>query len=1143
MMVTFISQCEKKALARTRRVLDAFANRIGDNTWQTVITQEGLLAVKKLLRKTASKNTAVSCHWIRSRARSEFIWVVGNKHKFDREGRVPVNTTTVNIPYRDDLNDWHYLPLIQALACLAALLHDWGKACARFQDKLKKSYKGLMGDALRHEFISCLLLKALINSTQNPQTDNEWLTILSKGEIDESVLLGTDLNAIKKPLENLPPIAELIAWLILTHHRMPLLHKKEIENGWKNEAADQINQVFKHIDESWGYSNEIAANTLGECLHFPKGLISTSKLWLKPLKRWAGKLLGHQELVEQIMKDADHSYRPILFYARLSLMLADHYYSSLSKKDSGPWNNTINMIANTQKDGTAKQALDQHLVCVYEQAKRNARYLPKFERDLPVTENTSALKRNSPVAKFKWQDKAAGKIKAWVDQQENQTYGFFTVNMAGTGCGKTFANAKVMLALTKDNDSLRYILALGLRTLTLQTGDDYRQRIFQNSDGSDLGVIIGSKAITDLHENKENKNEKTVFEEGAESQESLMEDSSELFYDVDIPENELTTILPPEKNQKRYEKSRKLLYAPILVCTIDHIISATETTRGGRYILPALRLMSSDLVIDEIDDFTGSDAIAIGRLIHFAGMLGRKVMISSATIPPALAEGYFNCYREGWRLFTKTRNANPGIGCAWIDEFSTVVSDIDTADREAANRQYVQAHQAFIKKRIGKLAQQPALRKADIISCQAAIDLQGSSETTKQEAWFNIIIQDAFIKHRNHHTIDPKTGLKVSFGVIRTANIQPCVSLAQFLLEYDCPERIAIRTMPYHSQQVLLLRHEQEKHLDSVLKRKESQGEPPAAFHNKVIRGHLDAMAAREQPPEDVLFILVATPVEEVGRDHDFDWAVVEPSSYRSIVQMAGRVRRHRDQEVQTPNVGLLQYNWKTVRSGDKPYALYFSRPGYEFSGKVTVNSKPFWASCGTYDLKKLVNASSISNNLNAIPRIDDNAKHGSRLASLEHAVTAHWLKNYEAKGPESLQGYISGHWYLTALPQVLNRFRESRASLHLFRCFDSAGKTYFTVKDEQGKPVFYDTTDDLVNQDGAYNISTSNLSIKAQQRLWFPRNYVQSLIYTAEECEINYNKAALLYGEVVIPKPDQEKEFNLNYWYNDQLGLFKDEK
>ena len=93
MMVTFVSQCEKKALPKTRRVLDAFANRIGDRTWQTVITLEGLEAVKKLLRKTASKNTAVSCHWIRSRSRSELQWVIGNQDKFNTEGIVPVNYT------------------------------------------------------------------------------------------------------------------------------------------------------------------------------------------------------------------------------------------------------------------------------------------------------------------------------------------------------------------------------------------------------------------------------------------------------------------------------------------------------------------------------------------------------------------------------------------------------------------------------------------------------------------------------------------------------------------------------------------------------------------------------------------------------------------------------------------------------------------------------------------------------------------------------------------------------------------------------------------------------------------------------------------------------------------------------------------
>ena len=92
-MVTFISECEKKALNRTRRVLDAFANRIGSRTWQTVITEEGLQAVKKLLRKTATKNTAVSCHWIRSRSRRELLWMIANRREFNAQRIVPVNYT------------------------------------------------------------------------------------------------------------------------------------------------------------------------------------------------------------------------------------------------------------------------------------------------------------------------------------------------------------------------------------------------------------------------------------------------------------------------------------------------------------------------------------------------------------------------------------------------------------------------------------------------------------------------------------------------------------------------------------------------------------------------------------------------------------------------------------------------------------------------------------------------------------------------------------------------------------------------------------------------------------------------------------------------------------------------------------------
>lgn len=93
MMVLFISQCEKNALARTRAILDAFAERIGDNTWQTIITQEGLKTVHTLLKKTASRSSAISCHQFRSRTHLDLLWIVGNRRKFNYRGVVPVNYT------------------------------------------------------------------------------------------------------------------------------------------------------------------------------------------------------------------------------------------------------------------------------------------------------------------------------------------------------------------------------------------------------------------------------------------------------------------------------------------------------------------------------------------------------------------------------------------------------------------------------------------------------------------------------------------------------------------------------------------------------------------------------------------------------------------------------------------------------------------------------------------------------------------------------------------------------------------------------------------------------------------------------------------------------------------------------------------
>ncbi|WP_298623871.1 type I-F CRISPR-associated helicase Cas3f [uncultured Legionella sp.] len=1123
MMVIFVSQCEKKALNKTRRVLDSFANRIGDNTWQTIITNEGLNAVKKLLRKTASKNTAVSCHWLRSRSRSDLIWIVGNRSKFNAQGIVPVHYTRKSIVNTHWENDWHYLPLIKCLAALASLFHDFGKASKYFQEKLQPESKNKLGDPLRHEWVSVLLFHAFVKKGSDDERedtdDAQWLERLSNGVLDEMALAQ---NLPKKPLRNLPPLAGLLAWLIVSHHKLPI----DFTDDCREEPAGNLNEILKYIVQAWGYENRrdeyFYKTKLQQCLTFPAGLPSQSQRWLTQVKKWASKMRDCFPLLNQAMEDG--SWRLILHHARLSLMLGDHNYSS--QDASKIWRSDMSLIANTysqthngHRKGEPKQKLDEHLVGVAHSALDIAHLLPAFENELPYIHDIISLKKKSPLA-FKWQDKAVDKIKEWKQSipaaYQGKLHGFFAVNMASTGCGKTYANAKVMRALSPDAESLRFILALGLRTLTLQTGDEYRERI--GLDSSELAVMIGSRAVMELHQqNKFEQQEQEGINQlaGSESLESLLDDDV-IDYDCALPETRLNTVLVDERN-------RKFLYSPVLACTIDHLMPATECVRGGRYILPSLRLMSSDLVIDEIDDFNDADLIAIGRLIHLAGMLGRKVMISSATIPPDLAQGYLNAYREGWLLFAKTREVSFNIACAWIDEFGTQVETLSELDTQQALIDYECHHESFVDKRVKKLKAEPIKRKAEIISCQHIKELKAEAKTnegklTIEHAYFNLIQKTIIEKHLQHAETEPITNKMVSFGLVRMANINPCVALTEYLAIVDWPDSVDFRVMAYHSQQVLLLRSEQEKHIDAVLKRNEKSGETPKAFQNEDIRRHL-----LKSKSQHLIFIVVATPVEEVGRDHDFDWAVVEPSSFRSIIQLAGRVLRHRNKIPQVPNVALMQYNLKGLISADD--LPVYCKPGYEQKDCLL----------STRDINQLIEHTLLTNGINALPRIQRNKQLNPQesFADLEHYSISKLLTSWKILnidkliGPEQMQGWLTQCWWLTAYPQKYNQFRKSGLDELLFLEIGD-GKLKFMQKVE-GSPATY------LERTEFFCIKENKPIERVLSKFWLDCDYQGLISAIADKKGITESQAARKYGELSLPVYGEKMQ---SYRYSHQLGL-----
>lgn len=1117
MMVLFVSQCEKNALKKTRRVLDSFADRVGDNTWQTVITEDGLNAVKKLLRKTATKSTAVSCHWIRGRSRSQLVWVVGNRNKFNNRGIVAVNSTEKKFQLVE--SNWEYLPLIRTLVALAALLHDWGKSTKVFQEKLRPNYEGGSADPVRHEWISCMLLDAFIRQCTSNNT--QWLDELAKGRIDEDVLKSSIKQAQKpdKLFSNHDSVAQLLMWLIVSHHRLPLPGgKREELNHFKEITSVSIENCLQQITVAWGYENrkdeaEFTRRVAG-CFEFPNGLMTGSKTWLKDVKRWASKLIELKPQVELLY--ANGAIRLVLQYARLCLMLGDHHYSS--QEQDPKWPDSSPLFANTDRATKAlKQKLDEHLVGVKKHALDVVNLLPNIQRlendDLAAVFDNTLLRKPS-TGDYAWQQKAVARI---VDFKKKEPIaGAFIVNMASTGCGKTFANAKIMQALSAEGNSLRYVLALGLRTLTLQTGDEYRERI--GLSGEELAVLIGSKAVSDLHnlaKIKLNEENDTPSHEkiGSESLESLID--NDIDYTGLLPENSLSTVLIDER-------SHKFLYAPILACTIDHMMGATETKRGGRHILPSLRLLSSDLVIDEVDDFTGEDLAAIARLVHLAGMFGRKVMISSATIPPALAEGFFNAYRSGWRLFSLSQQKSAEISCIWVDEFNCNAVKVSGDDKGCL--QYQSNHTEFIDKRISKLAKQPAKRKANIVECAFASIEHKNDKDSKQKLYFSYVWQAILLKHQNHNTLDTSSQKHVSFGVVRVANIGPCVDFTQYLLNMELPDSIDIRVMAYHSQQVLLMRHEQEQHLDRVLKRKEKYGEMPKSFSNPIIRKHLQKTTSN-----NVIFILVATPVEEVGRDHDFDWAIVEPSSYRSIIQLAGRVRRHRQGEVLTPNVGLLQYNWKAFEKNDEK-GRCFIRPGYEDEMPTPLPS---------HDLNKIIDVEFLEQRLDATARMQSplgqtlkeatkEDKMKKLFSTIEHTAIKKLLTNYSDINASNFQGYLQHAWWLTALPQFFQSFRRSMPAIQMFYVWDDKKqRCYWAEKDEDGKPV---------NREQLRNIKSKELSPEQKSRLWIERDYFALLENMTINDELSIKRLSLRYGELSLTTNNESDVFE----YNPQLGMYK---
>lgn len=1090
MMVTFVSQCEKKALNRTRRVLDAFANRIGERTWQTIITEDGLIAVKQLLRKTVTKNTAISCHWIRSRSRSELVWIVGNRNRFSKEGFVPVNSTKKSILHGEWEKGWENMEIVSLASSIAGLFHDFGKANDLFQDKLNPQLKTKRSEPYRHEWVSLRLFQSFVGS----RTDQEWLQRLGQVSIDtENDVLTTVIKdyehaCYNDPFTLLPSFAKLVAWLIVSHHRLPVY-------GGDNEPSfSKAKDWFSMFDASWNsknhknidWSNEDKAKNWT----FSFGTPLLSKTWNQKALQFSKRALSCTSLSHDNWLNQTFT----MHLSRLVLMLSDHYYSAQDKTES--WRDGSYLAyANTDKDRQLKQRLDEHNLAVAHHALIFARKLPHFRSQLPnLGLNQHLIKglnaKTDSKQSFAWQDTAYALAKKLQTKANEQ--GFFGINMASTGKGKTIANARIMYGLADEEKGCRFSIAMGLRTLTLQTGNALTDNRIVDKD--EIATMIGSQAVQRLFNgsstSKPEENEFVIL--GSESLEQ--EDDFDITYEHRTYEGLLKTWFDGRP------KIQKMLHAPVLVSTIDHLTPATEGVRGGKQIAPMLRLLTSDLILDEPDEFGLDDLPALARLVNWAGMLGAKVLLSTATMPPALAYALFSAYQTGRKAFNEAvqpHQTKKPIVCAWFDEFCAVEAECVDFQEFRKN------HDQFIDKRLTHLDKEAlVLRKAKLI------DIPPITGQTQIQNLADTIQSNAITLH-NHHHQQHTTGKNISIGVVRMANIKPLVAVAQTLFAKIVPTNYTIHYCVYHSQFTLAQRSLIEGKLDAVLNRKNSQ----SLFDFPEIKQVIE-----KNKEQNHLFIVLATSVAEVGRDHDYDWAIAEPSSMRSLVQLAGRIQRHRQQTPTSENMYILKKNYRALIGKSPAY----TRPGYESENRKLIS----------HDLSEILEPAQYQQP-NAKPCIQIPAKQQkppyNNLIMMEHiAFSQKLLGAFDEPDNARIWWKTPNTW--CAELQRRQPFRKSSPDQAYCLYMNEDTPPHWLIKNEDVFPIEYKQVSDITRID---------LSITSGNYTWFDMSTGMRYEDLAEQHGMSLKSVSYCFGEIRISIYGKEQG-DIRRNYHPVLGIFE---
>ncbi len=886
-----------KAYKKTNTILSKYLNQHGQKSFSGSISQEGLETLYYELKSGLSKYISICCILQKDKHLSEVLWILGNKNHFDEEtGQYAMKTKSISVEYTSfNIREKYFSLLTQ----IAALLHDIGKNNKSFQEKLLNNNDENF-EILRHEGVSAILFEKIIQKLvekidiididkisydinffkEDFLSIIDYYNTLSKKTKYSEILaeLQNDISRVKKTISIVEEKKQnkrrgvenkeasfyekslsAVLWIVLTHHKLI-----------SNKFSNQTNEEYFNINfDKYNFSEEKKLKKIQDNISFEKETVIFND------NNWVRILLEKLILLKKLVSEQDEKGNKKLNMERIDFisclanlsrttMILGDYIASItkSKKDNLLADKKKHIIANTNGD-TKGDTLITHL-------KRTATASKEIHklRKIALEKNNvfnkienfqirSFLEKKND--KFKWQDEASSFIK---EKTKTQLLGNLVMMISETGSGKTIAGVKIMNAIQKDG--LRFTLGLGLRTLTLQSGQAYKEALSLSDEK--VAVIIGSSVVSKI--NQVNRGS------------SVLEEEEDFIIDVSLKnlKNSWINTLKTRDDLNdlsviNTNKIGKLVDTPIVVSTVDQFIKIVNLNRGSSLKMLA-RVFSSDLILDEIDSYSPQDLVELLKLIYLYAFYGRNVIVMSATINKVVLKKIKETYDSGFKVFSFLNQYDIKSQTFMVSNLikSRMVSDHTEISNYLNDFSNYQHSEHFI----------PKLKVGNILNVSI-----NSIDDWKQNIW-----NEARKLHNNY-----KDESGVSIGFIKFNTVASARVFAKYIFEssekeLNLTDSFQVSCLCYHSKYSLIELDNIESDLNLMVNRKNEKN----AIENRrrKIRELRKKIYGDENSKGEIVILVSTTSILEVGRDHDYDFSILEPTSNRALIQASGRVLRHR---------------------------------------------------------------------------------------------------------------------------------------------------------------------------------------------------------------------------------------------------------